>query len=59
MTAKPTAPARLHGLRVRVTFEAEVLGHYQAGPTAPEHVMVKPAGGMITIVPVAHVEVVK
>jgi hypothetical protein len=58
-TAKRTAPAALHGLRVRVVFETEVLGHYEAGPTAPERVMVKPPGGGLTVVPVAHIEVLK
>lgn len=56
---KHTTPAHLHGLRVRVTFEAEVPGHYQAGPTAPERIMVKvPGGGLVTI-PASLAEVVK
>jgi hypothetical protein len=58
-TAKTSAPAHLHGLRVRVVFEAEVLGHYEAGPTAPERIMVKPPGGGLTVVPVAHIEVIR
>jgi hypothetical protein len=44
------------GRRIRIRCEAEVIGHYAAGPTAPERVQVK-VGGIITIVPVANVEV--
>jgi len=58
-TAKRTAPAALHGLRVRVVFESEVLGHYEAGPTAPERIMVKPPGGGLVVLPASLAEVVK
>lgn len=55
---KPNIPAHLHGLRVRVQYETEVLGHYEACPAAPERIMVR-VGGIITIVPVSHIEVLK
>ncbi len=57
---KPTPlPKRcpLIGKRVRIRCDAEVINHYDSGPTAPERVMVE-IDGMITVVPVSKVEVV-
>jgi hypothetical protein len=48
----------LIGKRIKIRCEAEVINHYAAGPTAPERVSVE-VGGIITIVPVANVEVVQ
>jgi hypothetical protein len=48
----------LMGKRIKIRCEAEVINHYAAGPTAPERVSIK-VGGIITIVPVANVEVLR
>lgn len=56
--SKDKQPQKLTGHRVRIKAEGEVLGQHEAGPTAPERVSVR-IGGIITIVPVANVEVVR
>lgn len=57
--ASQSAPSRypLIGRRVRIRAEGEVLAHHDPGPTAPERVSIR-IDGIITIVPVARVEVV-
>lgn len=60
---RPTAqPAErrdpIIGRRVRVRADGEVLRKYEAGPTAPERVSIR-IDGIITIVPVACIEVVR
>lgn len=57
-TKKLTPADKYAGKRVRIGFEADVQGHYDACSTAPERVMVR-IDGIITIVPVARVEVVR
>lgn len=59
--AAAQAPQDRHpliGKRVKIRCETEVLSHYEAGPTAPERVMVK-VGGITTVVPMTYVEVVQ
>jgi hypothetical protein len=56
--SKDKHPAKLVGQRVRIRCEGEVLSQHEAGPTAPERVSVR-VGGIVTIVPVANVEVVR
>lgn len=54
--AKPPERDPLVGRRIRIRCEAEVVRYYPSGPSAPERVSVR-VGGIITIVPVANVEV--
>lgn len=56
--SKDKHSAKLTGQRVRIKAEGEVLSQHEAGPTAPERVSVR-IGSIITIVPVANVEVVR
>lgn len=56
--SKDKHPPKLIGQRVRIKGEGEVVGQYEAGPTAPERVQIRIAG-VITVVPVASVEVVE
>lgn len=59
MSRAHAKPSDLRGQRVRIRVaDAEVLGHYEAGPSAPERVQVR-AGSIITIVPVEFVEVLR
>lgn len=58
VASKPNAPDPFIGRRVRIRCEAEVVCHYESGPTAPERVSVR-VDGIITIVPVARVEVLR
>lgn len=55
---KPLARHPLIGRRIRIWCEAEVINYYAAGPTAPERVSIQ-VGGIITVVPVANVEVLR
>lgn len=55
-TKKPTRAEQYVGKRVKIRCDAEVHAHYEAGPTAPERIGVT-IGGILTIVPVASVEV--
>lgn len=56
--SKDKQPQKLIGHRVRIKAEGEVLSHHEAGPSAPERVSVRIAG-IVTIVPVANIEVVR